>query len=351
MRAGFDAHMIGERETGNETYALGLLAGFESIGVPIDTYAFRGLPFNLHREHRIYPHTSSLRVPLSLPLAAVRDHLDLFHATYVLPPVMPCLTVVTVHDITFALFPEWFHPRVRAMLSLLVPRSLRSADRVITISHHSKRDIIERYGVDPAKIAVTYLAPRPAFATTGEVMRREPFFLAVGNVQPRKNLGIVVRALALVREEFPEASLLIAGTPGPAARELRRLIHTLSLDNSVCFTGYLSDDELRQLYARCIAHVHPALYEGFGLTLLEAMTQGAPVIASNDSSIPEVVSDAALLASATEPEDWAEMMRMVLVDSSLSEDLARRGRAQAATFTWERTARETVAVYRQVCEK
>lgn len=343
--------MVGERETGNETYALGLLAGFEAIGVPIDTYAFRALPFGLHREHQVFPHTSALRVPLSLPLAAVRDRLDVFHATYVLPPVMPCPTVVTVHDISFALFPEWFDPRVRAMLSFLAPRSLRSADRVITISHHSKRDIIEHYGIDPAKIAVTHLAPRPAFTAPMEGVTRQPFFLAVGNVQPRKNLAVVVQALALIRHEFPEASLVIAGKPELGADELRRLVHALGLDDAVRFTGYVSDEELRDLYGQCLAHVHPALYEGFGLTLLEAMAQGAPVIAANDSSIPEVVGAAALLASPDEPEEWAAMMRRVLSDSVLREDLARRGRARAATFTWEGTARETLDVYRQACEE
>lgn len=351
VRAGFDAHMIGERETGNETYALGLLDGFESIGAAIDTYAFRALPFTLHRQHRIFPHTSALRIPLSLPLVAARDALDVFHATYVLPPVMSCRTVVTVHDITFALYPEWFEPRVRAMLSFLVPRSLRSADRVITISQQSKRDIVERYGIPEEKIAVTHLAPRPAFAVPTEGMTRQPFFLAVGNLQPRKNLDVVVRALALLRHDFPEASLLIVGSPGPRSDELRTLVRTLGLDDVVGFAGYLSDEELRERYGQCIAHVHPALYEGFGLTPLEAMAQGAPVIAAGDSSIPEVVGDAALLAPPGDSEAWAAIMRRVLSDGALREDLSRRGKARAAGFTWERAARETLAVYREVCEE
>ncbi len=346
MRTGFDAHMVGERETGNETYALGLLAGFQSIGIPIDTYAFRHLPFHLHRQHRIRPHTSAIRIPLSLPLAAARDGLDLFHSTYVLPPIMPCRTVVTVHDITFALHPEWFAPTVRAMLSTLVPRAIRAADRVITISGHTKRDIVARYGIPPERIAVTHLAPRPSFALSEAGSdARQPFFLAVGNVQPRKNLGVIVHALAGVRRQYPEARLVIAGKAGPEAVPLRRLIHSLNLEDTVQFTGYISDEELRRLYAHCLAHLHPALYEGFGLTTVEAMVQGAPVIASDRSSIPEVVGDAALLAPPDMPEAWEQAMLAILSSPGLRDDLARRGKARAAGFTWERCARETLEVY------
>ncbi len=337
--------MVGRRETGNETYTLGLLKGMQDIGFPLDTYSLQPLPFRLHRQHHVAPANPAVRIPLTTPLLAVRDRLDLFHATYVLPPLMPCPTVVTVHDISYQLHPEWFVPRVRRMLSMLVPRSLRSASKIIAISEQTKRDIVERYGISPDKIAVTYLAPRPAFALAEAEREREPFFLAVGNIEPRKNVGTLIRALATVRRRHPEARLVIAGKPGLGAQAIHELAASLGVSEAVRFLGYIDDAALRRLYATCAAHVHAAWYEGFGLTVLEAMVQGSPVIASGASSIPEVTGDAALLVDPADPQAWAAAMERVLEDPKLRDSLSAGGRERAAMFSWERCARQTADIY------
>lgn len=351
MRVGFDAHHVGEQQTGNETYAIGLLHGFEKLGFAVDAYAFRPLPIRFHRMHRLWPHQSLVRIPFTTPLLAGRDRLDLYHATYTLPPLLPCASVVTVHDITFDLHPEWFPARLQRTLHALVPLAMRHASRVITISENTKRDIVERYRIAPEKIAVTYLAPRPHLLTPVSVPPAEPFFLFVGNVEPRKNVETVLKALGLLRDRGIEVPLVIVGKLGLRHANVQRLVHRLHLAHLVRFTGYVSDSELRELYATCVSLVHPALYEGFGITPLEVMAHGAPAIVSNSSSLPEVAGDAALLVAPLDVEAWADSMETVVKQPQRRQELVCRGRARAALFSWEQCARDTVEVYRAALQR
>jgi alpha-1,3-rhamnosyl/mannosyltransferase len=152
-------------------------------------------------------------------------------------------------------------------------------------------------------------------------------------VEPRKNIETVIRALAILRQEGVEVPLVIAGKPGYLYGSVLELIDALAVGRLVDFRGYVPDAELLDLYAKCTALLHPALYEGFGLTPLEAMYQGTPVIASNASSVPEVANA------------WASRMRVILDHPELRTDLATRGRRRAQAFSWERCASETVEVY------
>lgn len=347
MRVGFDAHMVGQHETGNETYALGLLAGLESVRFAVDTYAFRPLPGHFHRFHPTWPRQSLIRIPITTPMLARRDKLDVFHATYVLPPILPCNAVVTVHDITYALFPQWFAPHVRAMLQMLVPLALRKAQRIITISEHTKHDLIRHYGVPPEKVAVVYLAPRPAFLERDvNLDRSKPFFLYVGNVEPRKNVETIIRALAVLRDRKRAIPLVIAGKQGFHYAETVQLVRRLNLDRLIEFTGYVPDDRLRHLFASCTALVHPALYEGFGLTPLEAMVQHTPVIAARTSSVPEVVGENALLVEAESIEAWTEAMQTMSESEATRRLYADRGAVHVQRFSWIRCAEQTIDVYR-----
>lgn len=346
MRVGFDAHMVGEQETGNETYALGLLLGLHEIGFPVDTYAFRPLPFSIHRQHRIFPRASTARVPLALPARAIIDRLDLLHTTYILPPLLPTRAVVTVHDVTFALYPEWFPARLQRMLSVLVPRSLKQARRIITISQRTKDDIVRLYGTDPNKIAVTHLAPRPAFASRLSSDRGvEPFFLYVGNVHPRKNVETLVRAMRILKDRGERVPLVVAGKPAFRSAEVLQLVEDLDVADLVRFPGYVPDETLQRMYATCTALVHPALYEGFGLTVVEGMVQGAPVIAADTSSLPEVVGDGGVMVPARDAEAWAQVMARVASSARFREELERRALERSSSFSWRRCAADTVAVY------
>jgi glycosyltransferase involved in cell wall biosynthesis len=339
--------MAGAQETGNETYVLGLLGGLQEIGFAADTFAPMPLPFEFHRQHGLTSAPSMLRVPLLNPLAALRHRLDLFHATYVLPPWLPCAGIVTVHDITFALHPEWFAPRVRTMLGTLVPASMRRARHVIAISQSTKRDIVERYGLPEDKVTVTHLAPPKLIPVTPErpASYDRPYFLYVGNVQPRKNVSMLLDALRILKERGADVDLVIAGPVGASSQALLCRANTLGVSDRVRLTGYVDVNHLQSLYAGCVALVHPALYEGFGLTPIEAMARGTPVLASNAASLPEVVGDAGLLLDPIDPEVWADSMTLVLRDDTVRIRLATRGRERAARFTWAECARRTVEVY------
>ena len=351
MRVGFDAHMLGQHETGNETYAIGLLAGLDSLGFAVDAYTFGARPAGIHRYHTIRPRQSAVRIPLVTPLVAARDKLDIFHATYILPPLLPCVGVVTVHDITYALFPEWFSPRVRATLRLLVPLALRQARRVIAISHNTRRDLVEHYGIPSEKIDVVYLAPRPAFShRISPEPVDHPYFLYVGNVEPRKNVRTVIQAMALLRERGLSVRLVVAGKQGLHFDSTRALVATLGLADWVEFTGYVPDERLRSLYASALALVHPALYEGFGLTPLEAMVQHTPVIAAATSALPEVLGDAGLLVEALNVEEWAAAMQTLAEEPALREKYGARGAVYVQRFSWTRCAEQTVDVYRRALQ-
>lgn len=343
--------MVGHRETGNETYALGLLEGFAALGFAVDAYLTTQHDVGLHRSHRIRPGASALRIPLSTPIMSIVNRLDLWHATYVLPPSSPCPRVVTVHDITFALFPQWFEHPVRVMLNRLVPMSIHLASRIIAISHATKRDLVRVFGVPESKVAVTYLAPRPSFSGTPTSNPREPFLLYVGNVTPRKNLDVLLHAMRHLRLRGRTAKLVIAGQVSTASSHIPSMLEHLGLGGNVVLLGYQSDADLLRLYQTCAALVHPALYEGFGLTVLEAMAQGAPIVSANTGALTEVVADAGILLPAHDPYAWADAMDRVLSDRALGRKLSDSAQLRSRDFSWKRCARETLDVYETVLRR
>jgi glycosyltransferase involved in cell wall biosynthesis len=237
---------------------------------------------------------------------------------------------------------------------------LRRVDAIITDSECSQRDIAHYLQVPKEKITVTMLAAArhfrvlsqaesaPALARAGVA---PPYILYVGSLEPRKNLLRLLEAYRLVREWSPRWGLVIVGarnawksTPVAAA------VERYGLQDNVTFTGYVPDEDLPALYNGAGLFCFPSLYEGFGLPVLEAMACGAPVVTSNTSSLPEVAGEAALLVDPYDVEAIAAAMQRVLSEPELAEDLRRRGLARAAEFTWERTARETIAVYERVLE-
>lgn len=351
MQVGFDAHALGQQQTGNETYALGLLHGLAQIGFHVRAYSYVSPPTAGHYWRPLRRRSRWLRIAVDVPLAAARDGLHLYHGVWAVPPIMPCRTVVTVHDLTFAVHAGWLRRDRAAIMRRTVGHAVKRAVRVIAISEQTKADIVEWYGIPPERVCVTHLAPRPELLAEPDISRgkRDPYFLFVGNVVPRKNVGVLVQALALLRDRGTAVPLVIAGHPGPGQGDVLDRIRRLRLDGLVRFTGYLSNEALRSLYAGCTAVVHPALYEGFGLTPLEAMALGRPVLASDAGSLPEVVGDAGYLLPPSEPQAWAGAMEQVLCEV-VNRQLVDRGLRRAAEFSWERCARQTVDVYRAAVE-
>ena len=449
MHIAIDAHMVGERETGNETYTLNLIQALLRL-VARDPKGFswdqvgpqnatQPLPWTRRHQQRrfgdsprfdflathpdrlrdalgswragpdqalpsfasiqrIRPTTALLRIPLAMPVQAFRHSYDLLHVTYNAPPVCPCPTVVTIHDISFEHYPQFFSPRDLLVLKSLVPLSARRARRIITVSQHAKAEIVQRYGIADEKIAVTYEAAGEQFRPIADPAALQsvrarlgipdgPFVLALGNLQPRKNIRGLVEAFARVVEggewrgesgqwrvgserpgiaglsssppspilrtgepgSTPHPSLVVAGKAQWRESEIFQAVREHGLEARVVFPGYVGEADLPALYSAATVFVYPSLYEGFGLPPLEAMACGTPVISSSAASLPEVVGDAALTfdpASSDAVDALARCLTGVLASPERQETLRQRGAQQAARFSWDRCAAETLAVYR-----
>lgn len=303
----------------------------------------------------------SLREQLSLPLAAARAKVDVYHAPhYVLPILTPGHQVVTIHDCIHLMFPEYLPYRLgKGYARAMMYSATHRADRILTVSESSKRDILRFFPVKPEKISVIHNAIDEQFrvSPTEDAIERvreryqltNPFVLYVGNVKPHKNVERLIEAFALLRRKATNGlKLVIIGDEISRFQTLRRAVHRHKLHKHVRFLGFVPDDTLSVLYRLAGVFVFPSLYEGFGLPPLEAMACGAPVITSNVSSLPEVVGDAALLVDPYSSEAIADAMRRVLTDSTLSSCLRAKGLARAQDFSWERSVARTLDIYREV---
>ncbi len=366
MRIAVDAHSLGSRMTGNETYVLNLMCALARVDTQHQYHIMTARPETVPAEvshaphvrvHRLVSNSAALRIPLLLPGLARRAQAAILHVTYVAPPLLSCPTVVTIHDISYEIFPEFFSPRDRWALAALVPFSARRAARVIAISEHTRRDLVRIYGLPEDKITVTYLAAasqfHPVKPSQVEAVRLKyglgaPYILALGNVQPRKNLGRLMQAFALLCQAHSIAhSLVVVGQAQRRASAVFCAIREHGLQEKVLFTDYVPAEDLPALYGGAELFVMPSLYEGFGLPILEAMACGTAVVCSNASALPEVAGQAALLVDPYSVEGLAGAMSRVLSDEGLRRHLACEGLERAGQFSWDKTARQTIEVYSQ----
>jgi glycosyltransferase involved in cell wall biosynthesis len=292
----------------------------------------------------------------ALPVMAARRSLDLIHGlANIVPPISPVTpTVVTLLDVTWIHFPETMHRSATLARRVLAPVCARAADRVIAISEDAKRDMVETLGLDSGKIDVTPLGVRREERRTpprSEELRRKfgirpgPVVLCVAQKREHKNLARLIRGVAALSDEGVQ--LVLPGAPTSHEGELRSLAAELGVAGSVHFPPWVSEGELEGLYDIASCVVLPSLMEGFGLPILEAMERGVPVACSNVSSLPEVAGSAALYFNPfSEAEiEWA--IERLIRDRGLADELVRRGLERCRVFTWEETARRTLAVYRQ----
>ena len=363
MRIGIDAHMVGSRETGNETYCQGLVEGLAQIEDHNEYMVYLNSPgampsVNGHgrlQRRMLRSASNAWRLAMGFAQASRDDGLDLLHVTYNVPFFTRCPAVVAVHDISYVHFPEFFSKRDLRLLSTYVPYSVKKARQVLTLSESAASDIERVYHVPRSKISIIPLAARAIYTDMAQPMRvdqaREaygltgPYVLAVGNLQPRKNLVRLIEAFAQLPGSLSDLKLAIAGREQWQESEVYRRVADLQLQERVVFTGYLSDQELALLYHGTLALIYPSLYEGFGLPILEAMSCGTPVICSNTSSMPEVAGDAAIMVDPLSISDISEAIARVAQSRSVRDDLRRKGMKRAAKFSWQKTARLTTKVY------
>ncbi len=315
------------------------------------TFQTRSLPLS-DRALAILWHR--LRLPLWVELAT--GPVDIFHSPdFVLPPVRRARTMVTVHDLSFVRYPQCADANLRAYLNKVVPRSVHRADLILADSQSTKDDVAELLGVEADKIEVLYPGVEERFHPIGdqvlleEVRRRynlpPRFILGLGTLQPRKNFTRLIEAFADLRFAIYDLRLVIAGGKGWLYEDIFAAVERLGLEGKVIFPGFIADEDLPALYNLADLFVFPSLYEGFGLPPLEAMACGTPVVSSDVSSLPEVVGEAGLMVEATDTEALAEVMKRVLEDNVLREEMIAKGLEQARQFTWEKAALKLLGLY------
>ncbi len=366
MRIGIDARLVYYSQAGIGQYILHLVDGLSKV----DTENEYVLLQSRKDDTTILKRPNFRRVSLWTPshhrleryalnVELMRLGLDVLHSPDFIPPHRPsCKSVITVHDLAFLLYPH-FLTAESARYYGHIDQAVRWTDYIVAVSESTKRDTIDHLGVPEDKITVVYEAANPIFRPVDrekarqQVMDRHgvdvPFILFVSTIEPRKNVPTLVRALWQLLECYKEdVHLVLAGGKGWLFEDAFAVVEELRLEDRVHFVGRVSSEDLLYLYNAAEMLAHPAFYEGFGLPPLEAMACGLPVVVSNVASLPEVVGDAGLLIDPHDVDELTVSMWRLLNDQELREEMRAAGLRQAARFSWERAARETLEIYRHV---
>lgn len=272
--------------------------------------------------------------------------------------------VLTMHDLSFERYPEFFSHKQRLWHKAVNPKELcHRAEHILAVSSHTKRDIIDLYNVQPERITVTHegcddrYRKIPAPESLNEVRERlslpKHFILHIGTFEPRKNHLGLLSAFELLKKDvkFSDLHLVLAGPSGWNNSEIHRAINESAHRDKIHLLGFVNEEDKPALYRHAHAFVFPSFYEGFGLPVLEAMAVGTPVIASFTASLGEIVGDAGLLTDPYRPAELADAISSVLESPSLRAELAERGRKRAESFTWTACAERTIEVFRHVLQK
>ena len=300
------------------------------------------------------------RLHLPFRVEWIVGQVDLFHGPdFTLAPVQASTkTIVTVHDLSYLRLPFCFKPALLEYLVTNVPRAVGRADWVLADSKSTRQDIIELLKVPGDRVSVLYPGVEPRFRPIADVEARarvrakyglpERFILSVGTIQPRKNYERLVQAFS--RLQIPDLWLVIVGGKGWLYTKLFQQVKELNVQDRVVFAGYVDDIDLPLVYNLAEVFVFPSLYEGFGIPPLEAMSCGIPVIAADNSSLPEAVGDAGLLVDAQDVQALADALAQVIDNPALGQALIDRGLEWAKRFTWQRAAQTLLSVYERVNE-
>ncbi len=341
-------------------------------------YAARGLTDQhflkeMQRLQADFPYVRAAPIPLSprrltqlwqrfrvpLPVEVFTGRIDVLHAPdFVIPPTR-APSLLTIHDLSFLIYPQFAVPSMVRYLSTAVPRSVRRASMLLADSEATRQDLTRLLHVPPERVTVVYPGVSPAFqplpSAIYEPVRRKygltnDFLLFVSTLNPRKNIVRIVEAFAslIADGQRPALNLVLAGQRGWLYDEIFATIERLQLGERVRMLDFVDDSDLPALYNAAAACVYPSLYEGFGLPALEALACGTPLVTANNSSLTEVGAGAAVLADAEDVASIASGIARVLDDEALRVHFRAAGLERAKQFTWERAAAQVLACYHQL---
>ena len=297
----------------------------------------------------------------TLPKLAKENQIDLLHVTAYAPPFhKTCKLVVTVHDLIGMAFPNQLGWPSRLYWGYWLPQAVKKADRIIADSEHTKKDIIKFLKIPAGKIKVIYLAPPQGFKTIrdslniGKIKSRlgiqKEYFLTVGTLEPRKNFIRALKAFSRFKSETQDKrfQLVVAGSKNFAHSAYFEEHFKPFMSEDIVFTGYVSNEDLNELYSSACAFLFPSLYEGFGFPVLEAFSSGTAVLTSRATSLPEVAGEAALYVDPLNIDDITKGIKILAEDETLREKLVGKGLERVKEFSWEKTADETIKVYEEL---
>ena len=350
-----DATAIGRGTTGNETYLTGLLEGWKEAKpegvemVPIFSEAASSRPPHLGTQIRGPGFFK--RHLVELPKAREELQADLYHGVYWMRPWEKEPFVLTVHDISFAVHPEWFRPGEALFYTALIRAAAKKARKVITVSEFCRTEIAEKWDLPADKIETTYEAARSLFKPGKKKRSGLPTLLFVSAIHPRKNLNRLIRVWERLRgDRFPDLRLKVIGPAGWSAGSDLRSLKAAVARGGAEWLGTQTDEQLKEAYQTSTMLVYPSLYEGFGLPPLEAMACGCPVACSKTASLPEICGEAAEYFDPTSEEEISAKLAYLLGSEERREQLSRAGFAKAAEYSWEKMAEETAAAYKRALE-
>ena len=361
LRIGVDVSMLSEQPTGVGRCTYEILSRAVSKGHEWFLYSHRPLTVGNWMQKNVHLRTGHIPKRMlrmlwlhsAVPVMAVRDKVDVFWSpAHRLPSMLPrrIARVVTIYDLVWKYAGDTMRPLNQWLDATLMPEAVRVADRVITISANTAKDVLSEMPYAEGKIrcislGVSNLAPAAEFSSLKAIGLETPYFLFVGTLEPRKNLAGLIEAYSRLPVELKSRVLLaIAGGKGWGGVDVAAVAGKFGVWDRIRVLGYVSDEQLATLYENAMFLAMPSFYEGFGLPLLEAMSRGTPVLTSNCASMPEIAGDAGLLVDPHDVDSITRALQTFLSDETFVRNLGLRAIINADRFSWELTAQQTLHV-------